>query len=115
MTRRDFSAIKTRTNLIPTCLQTNRGQLELGYQRTRRRHCGEVSGAQESLIYIAQNCLYNHRLICRRQNEIVSFLVSLLQSAGFNCVAGPLLEVGDAMYEPALVISKEGKCWTMDI
>ncbi|KFD68800.1 hypothetical protein M514_19041 [Trichuris suis] len=112
MIRRNFIfAIKMRFNLIPTRLQTNRDQ----EQRTQCRRCGEVSGAQECLIHVAQNCSYNHGLTCRRHNEIISLLVSLMESAGSNCVTESLLKVGDATYKPDLVISKEGKCWTMDI
>ncbi|KFD61006.1 hypothetical protein M514_26813 [Trichuris suis] len=87
--RNDILSIKTRTNLVPTRLQTHRGRTEPGDQRILCRRCGTVSGAQESLTHISQNCSFTHGLICRRHNMVAAKLTSLLEAHGYDCFTEP--------------------------
>ncbi|KFD64049.1 hypothetical protein M514_23759 [Trichuris suis] len=110
-----LAAIKAKTCLVPTRLQTLRGRTEPGDRRVLCRRCGSVSQAPESLAHISQHCAFNHGLIIRRHDTIVRKLASVAEASGFERVLEPVLGHQGQTDKPDLVLSKNDKSWVLDV
>ncbi|KFD71460.1 hypothetical protein M514_16392 [Trichuris suis] len=108
-------AIKVRTSLVPTRVQTLRGRADTRDRRTFCRRCGDVSRAPESLAHMSQTCAFCHGLIIRRHDAIVQKLAQLAQNQRFQCTTEPTIRMNDQTYKPDLVLSKNNCCWTIDV
>ncbi|KFD60206.1 hypothetical protein M514_27622 [Trichuris suis] len=116
MTGHSFiAAVKVRTSLVPTRLQTLRGRAEPGDQRVLCRKCGAVSGAPESVVHISQNCAFTGGLIIRRHNDIMEKLMQSAEASGFHLVHEPVIRLGEETFKPDLLLTKEDFCWVLDV
>ncbi|KFD59402.1 hypothetical protein M514_28418, partial [Trichuris suis] len=116
MTGHNFiAAIKARTSLVPTRLQTHRGRADPGDQRVKCRKCGAISGASESLSHISQNCAFTGGLIVRRHNDVLNKLIDSAEASGFHPIREPVIRLGDDAYKPDLLLSKDNSCWVLDV
>uniref|UniRef100_A0A5S6QMI6 Reverse transcriptase domain-containing protein n=1 Tax=Trichuris muris TaxID=70415 RepID=A0A5S6QMI6_TRIMR len=110
-----IAAIKVRTSLVPTRIQSLRGRADPGDRRLLCRRCGPVSNASETLIHISQRCALTHGLIIRRHNTIMQKLASIAKASGFQVICEPVLRHQEQVYKPDLLLTRENTSWVIDI
>ncbi|KFD59724.1 hypothetical protein M514_28095 [Trichuris suis] len=107
--------IQLRTRTVPTNTQKLLGRSNPTDPQTRCCHCGNMTGAAETLEHIIQHCPTTHELRVLRHNLLMHEFTSMAEAKGYHVTTDPRLTLNGLVKILDLILTRPTVAAIIDI